>query len=104
MPYKVATGSRRTTRGDADGGHAVDFPSRIRKAWERIHRAKMLSEADKYLQAMPDHPLEWMYFGQIPMGVRVIEGKKEAYPLFHKRDDCYTLLQKMFTWDTYNVA
>ncbi|KAL2010954.1 hypothetical protein VTN00DRAFT_3672 [Thermoascus crustaceus] len=91
-------------QGDTDEGHAVDFPSRIRKAWERNHRAKMLSEADKYLQAMPDHPLEWMYFGQIPMGVRVIEGKKEAYPLFHERDDCYTLLRKMFTWDTYNVA
>jgi hypothetical protein len=88
---------------DADEAHEEDFPSRVRKAWERIHLAEMLSEADKYLQALPDHPLEWMYFGQIPMGVRFVQGKKEAYPLFHQRDDCYTLLLKMFTWDTYDA-
>lgn len=89
---------------DAEQARLDNFRHRVREAWERIHLEKMLSEADKYLQALPNHPLEWMYFGQIPMGVRFNEGqKKEAYPLFYERDDCVTLLDKMFNWDTYYI-
>ncbi|KAL1980474.1 hypothetical protein VTN96DRAFT_4131 [Rasamsonia emersonii] len=60
-------------RDDEDEGHLDEFRNRVREVWEQIHLEKMLSEADKYLQALPNHPLEWMYFGQIPMGVRVID-------------------------------
>ncbi|KAK2791042.1 hypothetical protein FQN53_007231 [Emmonsiellopsis sp. PD_33] len=76
----------------------------VRFAWEWIHCLRMLTEADKYLEATPEQPLEWMYFGQLPMGVRLVDGKKKAYALFHKRDDCFTVLKKMFTWDSYVVA
>jgi F-box domain len=87
---------------DMNEDYTENFSRQLRKAWERLHRGKMLSEADQYLQVLPDSPLEWMYFGQIPMGVMFVEGKKKAYPLFHERDDCYTLLNKMFSWDTYD--
>ncbi|KAK2796322.1 hypothetical protein FQN50_009613 [Emmonsiellopsis sp. PD_5] len=75
----------------------------VRFAWELIHRSMMLTEADKYLEAAPEQPLEWMYFGQLPMGVRRVNGRKKAYALFRKRDDCFTVLKKMFTWDSYVV-
>jgi len=63
--------------------------------WERGHRQRMLDEANKYIDVMPK--LQWMYFGQIPMGVKSEQpGSKIVRPLFKERDDCYTLLKRMF--------
>ncbi|KKA24248.1 hypothetical protein T310_1787 [Rasamsonia emersonii CBS 393.64] len=80
------------------------FTELVEKAWERIHLRKMLSEADKYLQEMPDNHLGWMYFGQIPMGVKSVDGQRKAYPLSPKRDNCATFLEKMFNWKTYEIV
>lgn len=63
--------------------------------WERGHRQRMLDEAKKYIDVMPK--LQWLYFGQIPMGVVSDQrGPKTVRPLFEERDDCYTLLKRMF--------
>lgn len=79
------------------------FSELVEKAWERVHLRKMLAEADQYLQEMPDNPLEWMYFGQIPMGVKSVDGQRKAYPLSRARDNCATFLEKMFNWKTYEI-
>jgi len=74
------------------------------QAWEMVHRKRVLAEAEKYVQEMPR--LEWLYLGQIPMGVVESDsdsskvGRKVAVPLFEKRDDCYTLLNRMFGRET----
>jgi len=74
------------------------------QAWEKVHRKRVLAEAEKYVREMPR--LEWLYFGQIPMGVVESNpdssevGRKVAVPLFEKRDDCYTLLNRMFGRET----
>lgn len=83
--------------------HNIGFSKLCKMIWESLHRKRMLSEAQKYLQELPNHPLDWMYFGQIPMDVKCVSGRKEAYPSFHKRDDCFTHLRKMFNWDTYDL-
>lgn len=93
----------RQDRTDGDR-NPREFPKLCKRVWERLHQEKMLSEAQNYLQELPNHPLEWMYFGQIPMGVKSDSGHKLAYPLFHERDDCFTLLRKMFNWDTYDFT
>jgi hypothetical protein len=65
--------------------------------WERVHRKRILDEATKYADSLPK--LEWLYFGQIPMSVKRIdglEGKRYAVPLSTERDSCWTLLREMF--------
>ncbi|GAD96123.1 hypothetical protein PVAR5_4772 [Paecilomyces variotii No. 5] len=84
--------------------HNMSFPKLCKMIWEGLHRDRMLSEAQKYIDELPNHPLEWMYFGQIPMDVKRVSGCKKAYPSFHKRDDCLTYLRKMFNWDTYDLV
>lgn len=74
---------------------------RLTQLWERLHLSRMLSEADKYLEELPDNRLKWMYFGQIQMGVKCVEGKRKAYPLSPERDSCYDLLKRMFNWERY---
>lgn len=69
--------------------------------FELKHRGLMLEEANKYAAVLPR--LEWIYFGQTPMAFENLEGAlgiKQAVPLFHERDDCYTLLNRMFAWET----
>lgn len=64
--------------------------------WEQIHRTRMLTEANAYLHLMPQ--LEWLYFGQIPMGFTPLPGTqgKTAVALNTERDDCWTFLREMF--------
>jgi hypothetical protein len=78
-----------------------DVEENFRKqGWERVHRKRVLAEAEKYVRVMPR--LEWLYFGQIPMGVVKSDsdssevGGKVIVPLFEKRDDCRTFLGKIF--------
>lgn len=61
--------------------------------WEQEHRSRMLTEADQYGHIMPQ--LEWIYFGQIPMGL-LLGTAKTAVALNTERDICYSLLRKMF--------
>lgn len=66
--------------------------------WEQQHLQRMLTEANKYFRMMGD--LEWLYLGQIPMGVENDLGTKGrlAVPLSDGRDSCWTLLMEMFGW------
>ncbi|KAL2012916.1 hypothetical protein VTN00DRAFT_441 [Thermoascus crustaceus] len=79
------------------------FEDRLRQSWEQVHRFKMLTEANKYLKELPNHHLEWMYFGQIPMGVVYIDGERKACLLSRQRDSCFTLLKRMFSWETFQT-
>lgn len=74
----------------------LDIRERTHLIWERQHRRLILKEADDYVRALPK--LEWMYFGQIPMGVdKDSENRgRHAVVLSEERDDCYTLLGRMF--------
>ena len=66
-------------------------------AWEMVHRKRVVAEANEYVREMPR--LDWLYFGQTAM---CIESNSDpgrgrvAVPLFEKRDDCCTLLTRMF--------
>ena len=66
------------------------------RVWERIHKGKILGEANKYMRMLPD--LEWLYFGQLPMGITYSARKqrKVVDPLSEGRDECWTFLQEMF--------
>lgn len=65
--------------------------------WEQIHRARILTEANAYLHIMPQ--LEWLYFGQIPMGFTELPGNqgKTAVALSTERDDCWTFLRDVWS-------
>jgi hypothetical protein len=54
----------------------------------------MLAEAEKYAAIVPS--LEWVYFGQIPMGFKLQPDRMRAVPLWHRRDDCVTALSEIF--------
>lgn len=64
--------------------------------WERKHRTRMLTEANAYVQRLPQ--LEWIYFGQIPMGFTEPTGTqgKVVVALCKERNDCCTFLREMF--------
>jgi len=68
------------------------------QCWELNHRHRMLTEAHKYVRVMGN--LEWLYFGQMPMGVEYNSVTKQrfAVPLSDERDSCWTLLREMFGW------
>jgi hypothetical protein len=90
------------SRGTDEPGDAEE--SFREQAWERVHRKRVLAEAEKYVREMPR--LEWLYFGQISMGIVESDsdsskvGKKVAVPLCEERDDCYTLLSRTFGRET----
>lgn len=85
--------------------NAFELDSRINEevliqAWEAGHKRRMVFEAEKYLASMPK--LEWMYLGQYPMAVIKGASKEErsqVVPLCDERDDCCTLLNRMFGWE-----
>jgi hypothetical protein len=66
--------------------------------WEIGHREMVVLEAKYYLSVMPK--LQWLYFGQIPMEVRNHKGpdgkQVKIIELMSERDDCWTLLRRMF--------
>ncbi|KAF4960842.1 hypothetical protein FGADI_675 [Fusarium gaditjirri] len=68
------------------------------KAWDRAHRNRMLTEAEKYAAVFPE--LEWVYSGQWSMGIiRTPEGQcglPKAIPLTKKRDQCRTYQEAIF--------
>lgn len=88
------------TPEDLLGLDELNQEERRDQVWERQHRRRILTEADEYVQMLPK--LEWMYFGQIPMGV--INGKegqgRQAVALSQERDECWTLLRRMFGRET----
>lgn len=70
---------------------------RSEKLWEQQHRNRILLEADKYVRLLPE--LQWLYFGHIPMAVTKSADAKEGrkvVALSSERDDCWTLLRRMF--------
>jgi hypothetical protein len=75
----------------------LDTADSMAAVWERLHRDRMLDEATAYVDALPK--LEWLYIGQLPMSVMESEehrGTRYAVPLSAERDDCWTLLRRMF--------
>lgn len=68
--------------------------------WERVHRNRMLLQAEKYAATLPS--LEWIYCGQWPMAIqeRGNGTSKAAIPLTKGRDTCYTALGRMFSMGT----
>ncbi|CAF9925270.1 MAG: hypothetical protein HETSPECPRED_005792 [Heterodermia speciosa] len=70
------------------------------RKWERRHRQRMLDEANTYARVIPR--LEWIYLGQIPMGIVKGDqtGSKRVRVLFQERDDLWTFLRKMFEGHT----
>ncbi|EMT67915.1 hypothetical protein FOC4_g10012311 [Fusarium odoratissimum] len=79
---------------DEDTGEWVD----MMQIWERVHRNRMLDQAEKYAAVFPR--LEWMFCGQRPMGfTKTPEGQCElrrAVPLTQGRGECRTYRQAMF--------
>jgi hypothetical protein len=69
------------------------------QAWEDGHKRRMVAEARKYAALMPK--LEWIYIGQYPMDVIKRESGelRRAVPLSGERDDCATLLERIFGWE-----
>lgn len=85
---------------DDDENHLTeeeDFSVSSQVIWERAHRNRMLSEAEKYATILP--ALQWMYCGNWPMAL-INDHKKrrfrKAIPLWKERDTCRTLLRNMF--------
>lgn len=86
----------------------VDWGSReevLVRVWEDGHKRRMVVEAEKYVASMPK--LEWIFLGQYPMAVvRGAAGEdKERHValLCDERDDCSTLLGRMFGWEGLGV-
>jgi hypothetical protein len=82
--------------GEADSGDSDGNDLK----WERLHREHMEFEAMNYISVMPK--LEWIYLGQIPMCIMVPQTPGQArypFPQSKKRDDCWTLLRRMFCGD-----
>lgn len=74
-----------------------DFSVSSQVIWERAHRNRMLSEAEKYAKILP--ALQWMLCGEWPMALVNNHKKrrsKKATPLSKERDTCRTLLRNMF--------
>lgn len=83
---------------DTDEPDNYQEPSRREVAWEAVHQKRMLAEAAAYARSMPR--VEWLYFGQIPMQIERSRDRVTAVPLSTRRDNCNTLLSKMFGRDT----
>ncbi|KAI1067093.1 hypothetical protein LB506_003888 [Fusarium annulatum] len=70
----------------------------VETLWERMHRNRMLNQAEKYAAIFPK--LEWMFCGQRPMGfMQAAEGQcelRKAIPLTKGRDQCRTYLGETF--------
>lgn len=66
------------------------------RIWEEKHRKRVLTEANGYAHLMPH--LEWLFFGQIPMGFEEQSGiqGRIAIALTTERDSCLTYLRKTF--------
>ncbi|KAI0837292.1 hypothetical protein F5Y06DRAFT_271271 [Hypoxylon sp. FL0890] len=70
------------------------------KLWEKAHRNRMLSQAEKYAAVLP--ALEWVYFGQRTMSIRQDPknpGRRMAWPLTKEREGFYSLYD-MFAMGT----
>jgi hypothetical protein len=71
------------------------------RVWEDGHKRRMVAEAEKYIASMPK--LEWIFLGQYPMAVTKAaageEQKRHIAVLCDERDDCDTLLDRMFGWE-----
>ncbi|KAH8742503.1 hypothetical protein F5883DRAFT_596203 [Diaporthe sp. PMI_573] len=89
--YEVAQ-CRLDVDGDSLRAAIRSLPDSV--VWELSHRNRMLTEAEKYAAIMPS--LEWVYFGQIPMGFKLQSDRIRAIPLWPRRDDCITALSEIF--------
>lgn len=72
-------------RLDLDGGTLGPIIKSVpdHAIWELSHRNRMLAEAEKYAAIMPN--LEWVYFGQLPMGFTLQAGRVRAVPLWAQK-------------------
>ncbi|KAG5794568.1 hypothetical protein H9Q69_006384 [Fusarium xylarioides] len=84
-------------------GEEIDSRVDYRTMWERMHRNRMLDEAEEYADVFPK--LQWMFCGQRPMGfIRTPEGQDgspKAVPLTKERDQCRTHLAEVFRGSRY---
>ncbi|CZR39202.1 uncharacterized protein FPRO_05606 [Fusarium proliferatum ET1] len=87
-----------TARPELDVDEDDRRPIEVEALWERMHRNRMLNQAEKYAAIFPK--LEWMFCGQRPMGfIQAAEGQcelRQAIPLTKGRDQCRTYLGEMF--------
>jgi hypothetical protein len=81
----------------ADLDETPTDPGDHEEHWELAHRKRIRVEGDKYARVMPE--LEWLYFGQLPMTVTEAHGSRKIEFLSTERDDCYTLLRRIFVWE-----
>jgi hypothetical protein len=91
---EVAEGTEDPDEEDSDH---VDSDGRGQSRWESLHRKRMLLEADRYCRLLPE--LQWLYLGQLPMGVVESNDPKEgrkAVALLPARAKCGLLLRRMF--------
>ena len=67
-------------------------------AWEMMHRHKMLQQANKYvnLRYNGGPKLEFLCFGKLPMEVKLGWYGWRAIAVTEKRDEAYTMLNRMF--------
>ena len=87
----------------------IDMEARERvreRVFELIHRRRMLATANRY--AYCTEQLEGLYIGQLPMtfttswlefGMDFQGPRRVAMALSDERDDCWTLLSRMFGKD-----
>ncbi|KAI1047614.1 hypothetical protein LB505_012688 [Fusarium chuoi] len=87
-----------TARPELDVDEDARRPIEVEALWERMHRNRMLDQAEKYAAIFPK--LEWMFCGQRPMGfTQAAEGQcelRKAIPLTKGRDQCRTYLGETF--------
>jgi hypothetical protein len=87
--------------GDKDGDEHSDRDVyealvRLNPTWERAHRNRMLTQAEKYAATLPS--LEWIYCGQLPMDIRDPGNgaSKVAVPLTKKRGGGLVSFENLF--------
>ena len=77
------------------------FNERADKEFEEWHKERMLGQVEKYAEVLPK--LEWAYFGQMPMGIaRDEDGGMVVEALYGERDECWTLLNRMFGRESFD--
>jgi hypothetical protein len=86
-----------------DGEYMQNAQIALRRVNELVHRRRMLLEAGKYAKTLKK--LEWIYIGQLPMVItespwsRGHAISRRAMALTDERDDCDTLLNRIFGAD-----
>lgn len=83
---------------DSNSGSDINNLISNGKSWERVHRNRMLWEAEQYAALYPK--LNWVFCGQLAMSIQTKEGLegtiREATPLSRERNPRWRHLAQIF--------